>query len=101
MSTPRPHKLCQREGCTKRASRRIQHEYCTFLCRVIDREISHAQRACEALGNSPLTNELWSEVVALSDAWTRFQELNTEVYRHAKSVGFTDEQWQLIWEGKT
>ncbi|MGW8815508.1 hypothetical protein [Gordonia terrae] len=43
-----------------------------------------------------MTSRLWSEIVEISDAWTRYQDVDRQVYRHARSVGFTDEQWKAI-----
>lgn len=88
---------CQREGCSRHSH--AGHDYCSFVCKAIDTEVTKCQRVCETLGDSALTTEMWSEIVALSDAWTRVIDLDREVFQLAKSVGFTDKQWQLIKEG--
>jgi hypothetical protein len=66
---------------------------------LIAQEIDKAQRACEAIGNTPLTTELWTEVVALSDAWTRYQDVDYRLYKEAVAAGFTGKQWQAIKDG--
>ncbi len=78
-----------------------QHRYCSFICKVIDREVSATQRVCEAVGtDSPLAAELWAQAVAVSDSWSRFVELDREVLRQARSVGFTAEQWAAVKDGR-
>jgi hypothetical protein len=67
---------------------------------VVEREVTAAQRICETLGtDTPTVPELWAEVVALSDAWTRYRGIERALFRQAQSVGITDEQWQAIREG--
>jgi hypothetical protein len=91
-------KLCAREGCPRRSTRDSEH--CTFVCALLAQEIDKAQKACEAVGNTPLTTELWTEVVALSDAWTRYQAVDYRLYKQAVAAGFTGKQWQAIKDGK-
>lgn len=86
---------CVREGCPRRAA--PGRDSCSFVCRAIATDMARAERACRALGaDNPMTSRLWSEIVELSDAWTRYQDVDHEVYQHALSVGFTDEQWRAI-----
>lgn len=91
-------KPCAREGC-RGLINRSGYNYCSFICSAIDQEMDKAQRICQAIGSDGLTSELWTEVVALSDGLTRYMELDRRLYREARSVGITDEQWQAIKNG--
>lgn len=86
--------MCSREGCTAR--RPAGRGYCTALCTELATEMRKAQRICEAIGPSPVTAELWSTAVALSDTRTELARLEFKVYEAARSVGITDEQWNSI-----
>jgi hypothetical protein len=93
-------KPCAREGCRGLITKSGGHTYCSFVCRAIARELERAQRVCEALGpDSPMVLELWTETVALSDAWSRHIALDRRLYREVMSVGITDEQWRAIKDG--
>jgi hypothetical protein len=60
------------------AQRRIQERrHCTFVCKLIDDELSRTQRVCEAVGDDSLSAELSQTVVTLSDEWTKYQRLPT------------------------
>jgi hypothetical protein len=43
--------------------------------------------------------ELWSAVVGLNAALTTYRLSDTRVYRVARSVGISDEQWRAIKRG--
>lgn len=89
------YKPCAREGCRGRA--KPPNGYCSFVCKVISSELAKAQRVCQALGaDTSLVAELWAEVVALSDGWSRYQALDRRIRREAAAVGFTDEQWRQL-----
>lgn len=98
---PARQRPCAREGCSELISS-SKNRYCSFLCKVVEREVVGAQRLCEALGtDTPTVPELWAEAVALSDAWSRYRGIERALFRRAQSVGVTDEQWQAIKEGSS
>ena len=43
------HRECQREGCYRGVPLSGGHVYCGALCRGVDRELSSAQRICDAV----------------------------------------------------
>ena len=89
---------CEREGCPGISSE--GNRFCCFICRAIEQELENTQRICEALGNSELTTELWTEAVAMSDACSRYLELGYRLRMLAKDVGITSNQWHKIRKGR-
>lgn len=89
--------LCAREGCGNNV-RNSRYRFCTYLCRTVACELEDAQRICEAIG--PVTSEMWAAAVSLSDALSAYQEAKNLVYRAAKSVGVTPQQWAALQGGK-
>ena len=53
-----------------------ERRHCTFVCKVIDDELSRTQRVCEAVADDSLSAELWQTVVTLSDEWIQYQRLH-------------------------
>ena len=86
--------MCSREGCSRVVTRR-RVEACSSLCELVMEELADAQRVCAATGDG----ELWAAVVALNDTLTTYRLSDTRVYRVARSVGFSDEQWRAIKRG--
>lgn len=74
--------------------------FCTGMCRLIERQQEQAQRVCSVIGPSPATAELWTSVVELSDAMTRYLAADAELQEAARSVGIADELWQAIKGGE-
>ncbi|MBM7458574.1 hypothetical protein [Rhodococcus coprophilus] len=97
-SNPRTFVPCQREGCQGTAFE--ERKYCCYLCRTVAHELENAQRACEALGDFELTNELWAQVVALSDECSRYLDLGFKLRTLAMEAGVTPKQWQDIRRGR-
>lgn len=88
--------VCTREGCTGTISK-PKSQHCSFICSAIDRQLDQAQRICTALGpDIALAAELYAEVVALNDTFTRVREIDSKLFQHAESVGFTREQWRSV-----
>ncbi|ABG98333.1 hypothetical protein RHA1_ro06560 [Rhodococcus jostii RHA1] len=73
---------------------------CSYLCRAIAQELENTQRTCEYIGDTPLTTELWTEAVALSDACSRYLELGYQLRIKAMEVGISPKQWQEIRKGR-
>jgi hypothetical protein len=94
---PVPSGPCPREGCTR--STVDGYEYCSYFCRVLNRELDSAQRVCEVVGAAGRTAELWASIVAAADGWSEYQQLQMEIHEAALSVGMTEEQWRAIKEG--
>ena len=95
-----PRQGCQREGCSFQAAR--DRTYCSFMCRAIDEDIERTQRMCEVLGtDSPVVAGMWSEIIECADAWTRYKQLDRQVFDLAVSVGYTREQWMAVKEGRS
>lgn len=89
-----PEKQCHREGCRRR--KRVGHEYCSVMCRLIHVQMLQAERICQLVGPGTQTGELWANVVAMSDAWSRTQSLQTHLRNCALTVGITPEQWSAL-----
>ncbi|EME18760.1 hypothetical protein G419_16203 [Rhodococcus triatomae BKS 15-14] len=68
---------------------------------MIGQELEAAQRICETLGDSELTNELWTEVVAASDGLSRYLEHSFRLRTLALESGISSTQWYAIRKGKT
>lgn len=76
------------------------HEYCTFVCSVIDEDLARAHRLCAAIGSQfPETLELWAEIVTCADAWSRYKQLDRELFDTAKASAYSWEQWNQIKQG--
>jgi hypothetical protein len=65
------------------------------LCEIVIAEMAEAERVCAVTGDV----ELWPAVVGLNDALTAYRLSDTRVYRVARSVGISDEQWRAIKRG--
>lgn len=63
-------------------------------------QIENAERLCGALGDEGLTGRYRDEIAAWSEAWTRIQELDYQLYREAKSVGMRASDWERLKKGK-
>jgi hypothetical protein len=87
--------ICVREGCNRVVPRHRVKAACSILCQLVITELAEAQRVCVATGDG----ELWPTVVALNDALTAYRLSDTRVYRVARSVGLSDEQWRAIKHG--
>ena len=94
----KPRPKCAREGCTSRL-RKGESSDCCFMCRLITEELKRTLNVCTALGAEGVSSELWAEAVAVSDGWTRFLQLDRQLYRAALAVGITNEQYQAIKAG--
>lgn len=90
---------CSREGCRGSVTRPgLVH--CTVVCRELANSLDKAQRTAAVFGqDAPLVAELVAQVVAANEAYTRFKDLDRRLFREARSVGITVEQWQAIREG--
>lgn len=86
---------CAREGCGRTVREHPERTHCCFLCQVLDRELTRAQRICEATGDT----EHWLAVVTLNDALSEYYKSDSRVYNAALSVGLTDEQWRAMKHG--
>ena len=100
----KPRRLCARYGCGQLAATSAsvsgqQPRYCCIACRSVDIELIRAQRVCEAVGTGPVSGELWSCAVALSDMLSQYQQVDRRLKDIARSVGITIEQWQAIKHG--
>jgi hypothetical protein len=91
MDTP---KRCSRDGCGRGV--REGYRCCSYLCDTVNNRLEQVERMCRALGPVPLSVEMWTSVVALSDALTLEQKLEGKLYRLAVEQGFTAEEWTAI-----
>jgi hypothetical protein len=48
---------CRREGCLRTVNPSNPYDYCCFLCRAIDEELTQAKRVCIAVGDIALTSQ--------------------------------------------
>jgi hypothetical protein len=91
-----PKRVCNREGCGRFIPRRrISGDTCSILCEVVAKELESAQRLTAATGDG----ELWEAAVAINDSLTAYCLSQSRVYRAARAVGITPEQWRALREG--
>jgi hypothetical protein len=62
---------------------------------LVNTELTEAQRLCAELGDG----EHWAAAVGLNDAMTTYRDSDNRVYRAARDVGITDEQFRFIKRG--
>lgn len=89
---------CPREGCLRHIRNR-RHQYCSFICGLIDREFETAERIRNALGPSDLSASLWAEIATLSDTWTRIADLDRRIYKAALAAGYESAEWADVKRG--
>jgi hypothetical protein len=97
----KPATPCSREGCNRIAPKgdgRLR--YCCGVCRAVDTELVMAERICKASGHNPVSGELWLAAVAVNDALTEYQRLDTQLCEVAGSVGISVEQWHSLRHGE-
>lgn len=88
--------ICKRPGCVSR-SRKPTSDHCSFVCSAIHRELDKAARVRAALGGDvSQAEELYAQAVRVNDEFSRLRQLNSKLFSHAKSVGFTSEEWRQI-----
>jgi hypothetical protein len=92
----RSTRRCIREGCIRNLQPASPHLTCSLLCAVASQQLEQAQRLCQPLGGD---TEHWPAVVALNDALSAYYRSDPRIYRAAREVGITDEQWQAIKRG--
>jgi hypothetical protein len=92
---PRTGARCSRDGCPRVVSPKRTHSTCSLACGAVVDELANAQRVCAATGDG----EHWAAAVALSDALTALRVSDRRVYRAARDIGLTDEQWRAIKHG--
>lgn len=90
---------CAREGCDKlvnpRQDRAITH--CQLLCRLVDDQITEAQRVCEYLGSH---GDLYAAAVAVADALTEYNNLDYAALRTARDAGLSAHQYRQVKSGQ-
>ena len=94
MDTPKRKRTCLRAGCDRGV--RDGYRCCSYLCDTVNNRMEQVERMCRALGPVPLSVDMWTSVVALSDALTLEQKLEGKLYRLAMELGFTAEEWSAI-----
>jgi hypothetical protein len=93
------HSPCQREGCARTTNAASPHRYCSFVCHVVEDEMDQIRRVCEAVGESPLTAELWAAAVQLGDTWTECQWLNKRLFDATRDAGINADEFYAIRNG--
>jgi hypothetical protein len=88
---------CQREGCS-RPKAEGGHQYCSFGCWCVDSHVMQAERVCRAAGPGTASTEMWLAAVALNDALTTYQRLDSRLAYEVRDR-FTDEEWRAIKSG--
>ena len=63
---------------------------------MVNNRLEQVERMCRALGPVPLSVEVWTAAVELSDALSLEQELESTMHRLAMGQGFTAEEWSAI-----
>ena len=94
MDTPKRKRTCLRAGCDRGV--RDGYRCCSYLCDIVNNRLEQVERMCRALGPVPLSVEMWTAAVELSDALTLEQQLESKMYRLAMEQGFTAEEWSAI-----
>jgi hypothetical protein len=46
------------------------YRHCSLICAELDMELTGTRQLCEVLGSSPLSTELWTNLVEVSDRWS-------------------------------
>ena len=73
MDTPKRKRTCLRAGCGRGV--RDGYRCCSYLCDTVNNRMEQVERMCWVLGPVPLSVEMRTSVVALSDALTLEQKL--------------------------
>ncbi len=66
MDTPKRKRSCSRAGCDRGV--RDGYRCCSYLCDIVNNRLEQVERTCRALGPVPLSVEMWTAAVELSDA---------------------------------
>jgi hypothetical protein len=68
---------CTRDGCRRTQSKGNTH--CTQVCQLLDHEFVRLEQVCREAGPGTTSNEAWTALVEIADAWSEYVRVRGSV----------------------